>query len=270
MAFDTSEIFGHVKDSEAFHLPGGYEIPIHQFSESFTITKFMVIELLAACLIVAFFIPVARKIRTGEAPKGRWWNFCEAFLLFFRDEVVRPAIGHGADQFLPFIWTIFFFILFCNLLGLVPCLGSPTGAFACTAGLAAMTFAMVIISGSLKFGVVGFWINQVPHMDLPLAMAIVIKPMLFVIEVVGLFIKHFVLSVRLLANMFAGHLVVATIVSFIAMTAGKNVLLWTTVTVASVSGAVALNLLELFVAFLQAYIFAFLSALFIGMATHHH
>lgn len=270
MAFDTSEIFGHVQDSEEFHfLWGHWHIP-QPFGDAFPITKFMLIELLAAVVLVAVFVPLARKIRGGEAPRGRWWNFCEAFLLYFRDQVVRPSIGHGADKFLPFIWTLFFFILGCNLLGLVPYMGSPTGAFACTTALAAMTFGTVVISGTIKFGPVGFWTNQVPHMDLPMAMAIMIKPMIFVIEIIGLLIRHFVLSVRLLANMFAGHLVVATVVSFIAVTADQNVFLWGTVTLASVGGAVALNLLELFVAFLQAYIFAFLSSLFIGMATHHH
>ena len=97
-----------------------------------------------------------------------------------------------------------------------------------------------------------------------------IKPMIFVIEIGGMLIKHFVLSVRLLANMFAGHLVLAVIIGFIAATAHQHIALWLGVTGASIFGAVAINLLELFVAFLQAYIFVFLSALFIGMAVHPH
>jgi len=133
-----------------------------------------------------------------------------------------------------------------------------------------MAFATVVGAGIKRFGVVGFWTGLVPHMELPLVMAIFIKPMVFVIEVVGLLIKHFVLSVRLLANMFAGHLVLAVILSFIAATAGQNFAVWSGVTLSSILGATALNLLELFVALLQAYIFAFLSALFIGMAVHQH
>ena len=120
-----------------------------------------------------------------------------------------------------------------------------------------------------KFGVVGFWIGQVPKMELPFVTAIFLKPMLLIIEVLGLFIKHVVLAIRLLANMFAGHLVLAVMLGFIAATADK-LILWLGVTVASVAMCVALNLLELFVAFLQAYIFTFLSAIFIGMAQHQH
>ena len=105
-------------------------------------------------------------------------------------------------------------------------------------------------------------------MDLPLVLAIFLKPMILLIELLGLGIKHFVLSVRLFANMFAGHLILAVIIGFIAETA--HLAIWYGVMPAAVFGAVALNMLELFVAFLQAYIFAFLSALFIGMAVHQH
>jgi F-type H+-transporting ATPase subunit a len=231
----------------------------------------MVLELVAAGLMIVIFVPLARAIATGRPPRGPLWNLFEAMLLFLRDEVARPAIGgKDADRFLPFVWTIFFFVLFCNLLGLVPWAGSPTGAWACTLALALMTFATVLAAGIKRYGPVGFWMGQVPHMDLPLVMAMLIKPMVFCIEIVGLAIRHFVLSVRLLANMFAGHLVLAVVLGFIAATAERHVALWMGVTVASVCGAVALNLLELLVAFLQAYIFAFLSALFIGMAVHQH
>jgi F-type H+-transporting ATPase subunit a len=121
-----------------------------------------------------------------------------------------------------------------------------------------------------KFGPVKFWTGMVPHMELPAILAVFLKPMLFVIEVLGLAIRHSVLAVRLLANMFAGHLVLAVIVGFIAASANTILILWLGVTIGSILGATALSLLELFVAFLQAYIFAFLSALFIGMAVHQH
>ena len=163
---------------------------------------------------------------------------------------------------------MFFFILFCNLLGLLPWAGSPTGSLSVTAALACVTFATVVGTGIRRFGLVKFWTGLVPHMELPLILAILLKPMILVIEVFGLLIKHSILAVRLLANMFAGHLVVGVVVGFIAATAGSP--LWYGVMPASVLGAVALNLLELLVAFLQAYIFAFLSALFIGMAVHQH
>ncbi len=127
-------------------------------------------------------------------------------LLFIRDDVARPAIGkHDADKFLPFIWTIFFFVLGCNLLGMVPWAGSPTGALATTGMLAMITFITVLVAGSAALGPIGFWKAQVPHMDLPLVLAIFLIPGIFLIEVMGLLIKHFVLAVRLLANMMAGN-----------------------------------------------------------------
>jgi F-type H+-transporting ATPase subunit a len=278
MASDPSELFGHVKDANAFHFPGGVRLDLPKFAFDvagyhceFQLTKFMVLELVAAAIMLVLFLTLAWRIRGGRLPRGRLWNMLEVLLLFVRDKVARPAIGRkDADRFLPFLWTAFFFILFCNLLGLVPWAGSPTGSFSVTTALAVMALATVVGSGIKRFGIVGFWTGLVPHMELPLVMAIFIKPMVFVIEVVGLFIKHFVLSVRLLANMFAGHLVLAVILSFIAATAGQNFAVWSGVTLSSIFGATALNLLELFVALLQAYIFAFLSALFIGMAVHQH
>jgi F-type H+-transporting ATPase subunit a len=229
----------------------------------------MLLELVAAVLMVVIFVPLARRIATGGPPKGLLWNFFEAMLVFIRDEVARPAIGaKDAHRFLPYIWTIFFFVLFCNLLGLAPWMGSPTGALGCTGALAIVAFVICVGAGVKRYGPLGYILGQVPQMDLPLPIAIVVKPMILAIELVGLVIKHFVLAVRLLANMFAGHLVLAVIISFIGASAGMGI--WWGVMPASVFGAVALNLLELFVAFLQAYIFAFLSAIFIGMAIHQH
>ncbi len=281
MAADPAKLFEHVKDTtdghHYFHLPGDTLIPIPQpfydpaTGNGFMITKFMVLELVAAAIIMIVFIWFARKIAGGRPPKGRFWNMVEMMLLFIRDEVARPAIGKkDAGRFLPFLWTAFFFVLGCNLLGMIPWAGSPTGAFAVTGALAVMTFVTVVGAGMMKFGAVGFWVGQVPHMELPLVMSIFIKPMVFAIEVMGMFIKHFVLAVRLLANMFAGHLVLAVLLSFIAATAELHLLLWSGVTMASIFGATALSMLELFVACLQAYIFVFLSALFIGMAVHQH
>jgi F-type H+-transporting ATPase subunit a len=241
------------------------------------LTKFMVIEVIAAVLVLILAIPLANKIAGGRLAKGRLWNALEAVLLFLRDEVARPAIGkHDADRFLPFLWTVFFFVLACNLLGMVPWLGSPTGAIGCTGTLAMMTLAAVIGAGSKRLGPVGFWKAQVPHMDLPPVLAIFLKPMIFAIEVLGLLIRHFVLAVRLLANMFAGHLVLGVLVAFVAAIALHPSVtsmfhpLFLGVSVTSILGATALSLLELFVAFLHAYIFTFLSALFIGMAVHPH
>jgi F-type H+-transporting ATPase subunit a len=237
----------------------------------FNISKFMIIEVFVAIVLVAIFAILAKRIRSGTAPKGPFWNFFESILVYLRDNVARPAIGgHDADRFLPFLWTMFFFILGCNLMGMIPWAGSPTGTFGVTLALAGLTLATVIISGMLRFGPIGFWTNQVPHMDLPLALAILLKPMIFVIEVVGLFIRHGVLAVRLLANMVAGHLVLLGIMGLAFSLEGASSNSWWITAPIAIIGSTLFNCLELFVALLQAYIFTFLSALFIGSAIHHH
>jgi F-type H+-transporting ATPase subunit a len=288
-ALDPGHLFGHITDSTHFEVPrlfaegGKIEIPqpfeldqpiapaVGMFEAfDFKLTKFMILEVVAAVIILLIFIRLATKLRSGERPLGRFCNLFEAMLVFIRDQVARPSIGeHDADRFLPFLWTVFFFVLTCNLLGMVPWAGSPTGALATTTALALLTFVIVIGAGMIKMGPIGFWTGQVPHMDLPLPLALMLKPMIFVLEIMGLFIRHAVLAVRLLANMMAGHLVLAVILAFIAASA-VNVFVWLGVTPVSILGATALSMLELFVAFLQAYIFTFLSALFIGMAVHPH
>ncbi len=269
---NIGDLAGHVSDGTEYHVPGFLgHVPELPSICGFQLTRFMVVELAVAILMIAVFVPLARKIKSGKPIRGRFWNFFEVLLLYLRDEVIVPSIGKkDANRFLPFLWTLFFFVLFCNLAGLVPWFGaSPTGALATTTVLALASFVVLVFSGMKKFGPAGFWLGQVPKMELPFVLGVVLRPMLFVIEVLGLFIKHVVLAVRLLANMFAGHLVLAVLLGFIAGTADQ-LFLWWGVTFASVSMSVALNLLELFVAFLQAYIFTFLTAIFIGMAQHQH
>lgn len=243
---------------------------LYDKESGFAISKFMILELVAALVVAFIFIRIAGRVSGGAAPRGRLWNMFEAMLVFVRDDVARPAIGkHDADRFLPLLWTMFFFILGCNLLGLLPWAGSPTGSFGVTFGLACVTFATTVISGSRKFGLVGFWVNQVPHMELPALLA-PLKLVIFVIEVASLLIKHAILSIRLLANMVAGHLVLLGIMGLITAAAAANSPSWALVTGISIVGSTLFSLLELLVAFLQAYIFTFLSALFIGAAVHHH
>jgi F-type H+-transporting ATPase subunit a len=293
---DPKELFGHVEDSPSFHLPkklapadshGHLQIPqpfagkvnyrVHTSSDllnrtiqplDLKITKFMVIELLVAILIALFFIGLGQALKGGAIARGRFRNMLEAMLMYFRDNVARPAIGHhDADRFVPYLWTVFFFILGCNLFGMLPWMGSPTGSLAVTGAMAFITFVVVMGSAVAKLGPVGTVKSFVPHMDLPFVLKIFLIPLVFVIEVMGMFIKHGVLAIRLLANMMAGHVVLAVILAFIGAATGA---IWWAVMPASLLGATALSLLELFVAFLQAYIFTFLTALFIGMAVHPH
>ena len=299
-ALAPNELFSHVEDATYFHVPralapdgsdGHWNIPqplqldeplfkMQTSSElvneiiqplELKITKFMVLEAVVALLIIFFFLALAKRLKGGSSVKGRWWNMLEVFLLFIRDDVARPCIGRqDGDRFVPFLWTMFLFVLGCNLMGMIPWMGSPTGALATTGALAFTTFLVVIGSGIAKLGVIGFLKGQVPHMDLPGPIAVLLVPLIFVIEILGLLIKHCVLAVRLLANMMAGHVVLAVFLAFIAASNTAGIAIWGGVTFASVLGATALSMLELFVAFLQAYIFTFLSALFIGAAVHPH
>ena len=265
----------HVVDQPMIELPHwqypyGLEIELPKIL-GLQITRFMVTELIAAILVVLVMVPIARHMARQHVSRGWFANMFEAMLLFIRDQIARPTIGgHGADEFLPYLWTVFFFVLFNNLLGLIPGMASATGNINVTAVLALGTFGAVLFAGIRQMGVVGFWTGLVPHLDVPKWMLFILWPLLFVIEVVGLFIRHIVLAVRLFANMFAGHVVLAVILSFILMAWEATAAVFWSVAGASIVGLVALSMLELFVAFLQAYIFTFLSALFIGSAVHPH
>lgn len=179
-----------------------------------------------------------------------------------------PATGHPADKYVPYVWSVFFFVLICNLLGAIPWLGSPTGSIWVTAVLALVTLGVTLKSGMEEVGHVDFWKSLVPPMDLPGPMKYLLLPMIWAIEFIGLFIKHGVLAVRLFANIMAGHTVISVMLGFIGLVASSS--LFYPVAVASTLGQVGIGMLELFVAFLQAYIFAFLTALFIGTAVHPH
>ena len=242
-------------------------------SVTFQPTKFIVLELMAAIIVSVVFISLANRIKSGKPVKGRFWNMLEACCVYVRDEVARPSIGtKDADRFLPFLWTVFFFVLTMNLIGMVPGFGSATGSISITASLALVVFAVVLFTGMKKMGAVGFFKAQAPHIHIDGALSplkYILVPMIWAIEVFGLFIKHVVLAVRLFANMFAGHLVLAVFVAFIGVAWASLAL--ATVVVPSVIGAsVGIYLLELLVAFIQAYVFTFLSALFIGAAIHPH
>lgn len=192
----------------------------------------------------------------------------------------RELGGHPADKYLPVIWSLFFYILFCNLLGAIPGLGSPTGHLSVTSMLALFVFACVLYVGMKASGVGGFWASLMPTLDLPVYLKIPISILLYPIELFGLLIKHFVLAVRLFANLMGGHTVLFVILAFIWVASdawlrpGVNPALggvmYGTITLASVFGQVFISLLELFVAFLQAYVFAFLATLFISAAVHPH
>jgi F-type H+-transporting ATPase subunit a len=260
----------HVMDSNHLEFTwGNYPLPkLHLGLFDVQVTRFMVMELVSALAIAAIVIPLARHIAKNPITRGKFLNAFEVLVLFIRDGVARPAIGgHDADRFLPYLWTVFFFVLFNNVIGMIPGGASATSNLNVTAVLAIMTFATVLIAGMKATGPLGFWTSLVPPLDVPGFMKGPMWVLMFVIEVAGLFIRHLVLSVRLFANILAGHIVLAVILGFI-LAAGEFSKYF--ITPGSILMAVALSMLELFIAFLQAYIFTFLSALFIGSAVHPH
>src|SRR5262249_49009972 len=183
--------------------------------------------------------------------------------------VAKPSIGeHDADRFVPFLWTMFLFILFCNLLGLVPFMGSPTANISVTGALALCSFGVIHGAPIGKMGFGGYLKSYLPHIDVPFGMGYLLIPGIAAIEIFGHFIKAFVLAVRLFANMLGGHTVLSVILLFIVMVKDQALYLSAPITMASVLGVTALSLLELFVAFLQAFIFTFLTAIFLGMTLH--
>jgi F-type H+-transporting ATPase subunit a len=264
---------GHAIDTDSIHLPGGEEFPLFEWSrDSYDallqflgisgLTKFMMLEVIAALGCLVIFIPFAWSIRRRGVAVGVVPNLLETMLFFIRDQIAIPAIGeHDARRYLPYLWSVFFFILFNNLLGMVPIVGgSPTGALGCTFALATCSFLAIHGSGVLKFGPGGYVHSIVPHVP------VLLYPLMFVLEIIGHLIKPTILGIRLFMNMLAGHTVLFVILAFIAMV-GEG-LAYFVVTPASVMGVVALSLLEIFVAFLQAYVFTYLSAIFIGSALH--
>jgi F-type H+-transporting ATPase subunit a len=299
-AHPEPDLFEHVRDAPFFHLPDHTHLYLWKIF-GLQLTKYMVLQLVAGIFVLIVFRGLARRIARGGPPEGPWWNFWEMIAVYLRDNVVRPTIGvphhdhghedhghgehghghetsghgasgaiagHPADRFLPYVWTCFFYVLICNLLGAFPWLGSPTANINVTGALAIITVCAVMFYGMQRSGPVGFWISLAPPMDLSPLMKLVMVPVIWVIEFFGFVIKHGVLAVRLFANMMGGHTVIAVLLLYIATTADSW--LWYLVVPSSIFGQIFVGTLELLVAFIQAYIFAFLATLFIGMAVNPH
>jgi F-type H+-transporting ATPase subunit a len=277
MAAEAFNPITHVADSHEFEIYEGFA-----FHLPFGITKFHVLVTLSALIVFVTFAWLAKRIQSGERPQGRLVNFLEMILVFIRDQVARPSIGeHDFRRFLPFLWTIFLFILVMNLLGMVPFLGSATANLAVTGVLAGISFIVIHYNGIVaNHGFKNYMKTFIPHVDTSDPVMKVMGPPLlvglFVLEVLGAIIRGVVLAVRLFANMLAGHTALVVVISFIMMIgnavelnpSGKGELMFWGVSLSSVVVVVLLSLLELFVACLQAFVFTFLTAIFIGLAMH--
>ena len=217
-------------------------------------------------------IPVARAVKAGgdkKAPRG-FANAIEAVILFFRDEVVRRNIGHGADAYTPYILSLFFFILTMNVLGLLPWGATPTGNINVTGALALVTFVVVEVSGMRALGFSGYMktIFYAPP-GMPKIGQAIMMVILTPVEFLGKLTKPFALMIRLFANMTAGHTLVLSLLGMIFVFANLALGKWA-IAGASLGMVSAFMILEVFVAFLQAYIFAMLTSVFIGLIRHAH
>ena len=186
-------------------------------------------------------------------------NGIEALVLYIRQEVILPNVGHHGEAYVPFVLSLFFFILFANMLGLIPYCSTATGNISVTATLAILTFIMVEYAGIRTLGrgyikTIVYWPS-----DQPLAMKVMLTPLMTPIELIGKFTKPFALAIRLFANMTAGHIVVLALIGLI-FTFHSYV-----IAPLPLAMALAIMVLEVFIAFLQAYVFSLLASVFIGL-----
>ena len=280
MAADKLDPFGHVKNNG--HIPFfdtiGWEAHLPDLGTG--PIKFQILMLICAGGVGLTLLWLAGKIRSGETPRGYLWNTVESLLFFVRDKIARPALGeHGADKYLPFLITMFLFIFANNVIGLLPFSASPTASIMVTATLAAVSFVVIHAAGLAEHGAGGYLKTFIPHIHMEGGVGMKIFGYALAVGMAGLeyataFIRATVLAIRLFANMLAGHTVLFILLYFIHMIGvaaqssdAANWLFWP-VTAGSVAMVFALTLLELFVAGLQAFIFTYLTAVFIGLAKH--
>lgn len=229
-----------------------------------SITKTAAAIIIAVTLLIVIILASARKykVREGKAPKGMQ-SLIEILVLHVRDDIVAPILGHNTNRFLPYLLTLFFFIFFCNILGLIPIFpagANITGNIAVTAILAVITFIITNVNGNKHY-----WKDIFNTPGVPAWLKIF--PLMPLVEVVGVFTKPIVLMIRLFANMTAGHIVIlgfVVIIFILSNTLGMAV--GGAVSVVSVVFAVFISLLECLVAYIQAFVFTMLSALYISMA----
>lgn len=221
-----------------------------------SITKNVAMLLINSTLLLVVLVTAARgyKRNAGRAPSGVQ-SFIEPIVVFVRDEVVKPNIGHRYERYLPYLLTLFFFILFGNLLGLLPGAGNLTGNIAVTATLAFFTFIITNVSGNKSYWGHIFWTPGVP-----LPLRLVILP----VEIIGIFTKPISLTIRLFVAITAGHIVLLALISL--------AFIFQSITVGLMSSVIVLfiNLIELLVAGIQAYVFTLFTSLYIGMAVEEH
>jgi F-type H+-transporting ATPase subunit a len=254
-------ILHHVMDANYvdFGPLGKLYLPkIELFGIDLSITKDVFFLWVVAVLLVILLLFISRGYKKSLIPKGIT-NLFEIMIIFVRDEVVKPAIGKGYEAFMPYMLSLFFFILFINMFGLIPTpnLVVPTGNIGVTASLALISFIAIQIGGIRNLGFFHYLKSLVPK-GMPGWIIVIMIPL----EILGLFTKPFALCIRLFANMIAGHIVIFSLLGLIFIMHSIYV------SPVAVGFTLFIELLEILIAFIQAYIFTMLTALFIGMAMH--
>lgn len=239
-----------------------------------SLTKNATSLIISSTLLIIIILSVSkwyrRQAKTGEkkAPKG-FVGFMEMFIMSVQDDIIKPCVGKNYRKFSPYLLTVFFFILFNNLLGLIPLFpggANVTGNIAVTLVLAVFTFFTVNLFGSKEYWKEVFWPDVPTWLKVPI-------PIMPAIELVGVFTKPFALMIRLFANILAGHSIVLGLTCLIFVTANLGAVINSSMTVVSVLLTIFISLVEILVAYIQAYVFTMLSAVFIGLAQiepHHH
>jgi F-type H+-transporting ATPase subunit a len=240
------------------------EVPI-----DLSITKNVFAMFFSMALMLFIFISIGRSYakRKGKAPKGLQ-SLLEPLIIFIRDDVAKASIGEKKyERYMPYLLTLFFFIFLNNLLGLIPIFpggANLTGNISITLVMAVFTFVITTFSGNKNY-----WVHIINTPGVPWWLKIPV-PLMPIVELMGVFTKPFVLMVRLFANITAGHIIVLGFISLIFIFGAMNPFMGYGVSVVSVAFVVFMSLLELLVAFIQAYVFTLLSALYFGMATEEH
>jgi len=255
-----TQLLHHVQDAHELEVPfvGHIELPhfppveIAGITVDFSITKHVVFLWIAAFILCAAAIAAARRNKKRPVPTG-FGNLMEVFIEFIRDEVVVPNMGPKGVKYMPYLLTTFFFILIMNLLGLIPYGASATGNVSVTAGLAIIAFFM-IQAAAIRAQGLGHYLA---HLTGGVHWAL--WPIMIPIEILGLFTKPFALCIRLFANMMGGHIVIVSLIGLIFIF--KSYI----IAIGPLGFVLGINFLELFVAFLQAYIFTMLTSLFMGL-----
>jgi len=275
-------IMPHITDSKHIELPcvkgigewaceftlPTWNVRIAGHDVDFGPTKHVVWLLISAICVALVAVSAARAHVRSTESIGRPRGFAaglEAVMLYLRNEVFLPVLGgHGGERYIPLVLSLFLFILFCNLFGLVPYGSTPTGNISVTATLAIITFIVVEIAGMRALGrgylsTIFYWPT-----DMPLYLRVPLSVIMTPVEIIGKFTKPFALTIRLFANMFAGHVIILALIGLIFLFG------WL-IAIAAIPMALFIMFLEILVAFIQAFVFSLLAAVFIGQirAAHH-